>query len=185
MRTALLVLACAGCGSATPEPARIRAKVVRAEPGSYHVHKQYGGGGDDVLDTVDVSLILHDDRGAEVTLSEHFAAYGDLVRDDGKTVEMKGRWTRVEQRIDVHVVTERACVTSVFAPSCSAPDWAPTEWKLRCRAMQPIPPSELPAPALVCELADGAPVPRYTVVLDGVRVLVVGGPRDAISYRYD
>ena len=184
MRTALAMVVCLGCGHARPEPARIRAKVVRAEPGAFYMHKDLGSEG--IVDTVDVSLILHDDRGAEVTLNEHFAAWeGDPARDDEKTIEMKGRWTRVEDRVDVHVVTERACVSSAFAPSCTAPDWAPTDWKLRCRAMEPVKPSQLPAPAMVCEFADGAPVPRYTVVLDGVRVLVVGGPDAVISYRYD
>lgn len=187
MRAGLVVVIgiAVGCGHAPrPEPARIRAKVVPAVPGAYYAEKRYGSG--DLLDTVDIALILRDDNGAELTLREHFAAYGDLIRDDTKTIELRGRWTRVEDHVDVKVVRTSACLSGFGEPPCAhMPEWAPTDWRLRCRAMEPAAPSELPAPALVCELADGEPVPRYTVVLDGVRVLVVGGPRSAIRYTYD
>jgi len=187
VRTLVLAIAAASCASAPlPEPRTVHAVVVAVEPGSYYVEKNMTAR--DLQTTQGVKLTLAPDGEARLTAFRRFAHWGDLMRLDDEDIEMRGRWIRRGQGIDIEVDVVRACLRGFGEPDCAHPPRVePDDWRLRCRAMRPLPGSPLPGPALVCNFVGIEAPARYTVTLDGERVLVIGGPgRDsAIQYSYE
>jgi len=168
-----------GCAHQLPDPRAISTRIVDVELGGYYVDKTFTAR--DLVESSGISVSLAAGGAAKLTTYDHVLDVADLVRDETRTLEMTGRWTRRGDGIDLELTV------ADDAHGLGVRDDGPvfalhSQQRLRCVAMVPRAPSPLPSDALVCAFRDIEPPARYTVLLDGVRVLVVGGPRDAISY---
>jgi hypothetical protein len=170
------------CGHAGPPHAPPSTRPVPVQPGQYAVEKSLPS--EQTVTTHAVTLELTADGAAHLRLDDAFVVFeGDLLRDDHEQVEMAGRWVARGDLVTIDLAVTRACLDGFGEPDCAhTPSRRLDDWHLRCRAVAPLPGSPLPGPALLCRATNLELEARYTVTVDGARVLVLGGPGAAIRY---